>query len=301
MADPAATRPRVDAIIVNYHQPGLTQAAIRSFLDSDGIDPRVILIENEGDGAWAGDLLAREPRIELIANRANVGFGAACNQGFAAVLRGDAQFVLLLNNDAAAATADAVLRLIDPAARAGLAAPRILLPDGRIYAAGGRVEPWRARCRNRGFHEPDAGQYDRPNETPFASACALLIHRRVLEAGLRFHAPYFLYYEDADFCLAARRAGFRIRYVPESRFIHHESASTAAPLRPRLLFYTTRNRLLFLRRNYGWPIRLVGGVYLAGVVAVRQIVGPLRGRGDAARATARGYLAGLGLLSGADK
>lgn len=279
---------RVDAIIVNYRQPRLAADAARSVLASRGIDTRVILIENEGDGAWVQREFATDARVSLIANTENIGFGPACNQGIERVLAVDAEFILLLNSDARVAP-DAIEKLIAPAAKYGMAAPKILLPDGKIYSAGGIVELSRARCRNRGIYETDNGQYDHAETMPFASACALLISRRALETGARFYEPYFLYYEDADLCLMLNRAGFSVAYEPFAIAVHLESASTAADRKQILDYYDARNRWLFLARNGNVGQRFLSGFYLMTIIYIKILKFHLAGQSLRAHAVSRGY------------
>ncbi|MCE5228026.1 glycosyltransferase family 2 protein [bacterium] len=281
---------RVDAVIVNYHQPRLAADAARSVLNSRGIAPRVILVENEGDGEWARGEFSNDPRVTVIANAANAGFGPACNQGIERALAGDAEFVLLLNSDALVEP-DAIARLAGPAKQNGMAAPKILLADGTIYSAGGIVELARARCRNRGIYEQDSGQYDRAETMPFASACALLIARRALETGARFYEPYFLYYEDADLCLTLGRAGFSVAYEPSATAVHLESASSSS--RPHLDYYDARNRWLFLKRRPPGPQKIIGMEYLTAIIFIKILKLFVSGRLSRARALARGFLDGL--------
>lgn len=262
---------RVDAVIVNYHQPQLTADAARSVLAARGVDARVILVENAGDGAWARREFPGEARVSLIANAGNVGFGPACNQGIELALASGADFVLLLNNDAQVRP-DTLEKLVAPARQYGLAAPKILLADGGIYSAGGIVELSRARCRNRGIYERDDGQFDRAQTMAFASACTLMISRRALAAGIRFFEPYFLYYEDADLCLALGRAGFSVGYEPAAAAVHLESASTGRERKFHLDYYDARNRWLFLKRNAKGRERLIGSAYLAATVFYKACV-----------------------------
>ncbi len=285
---------RIDAVIINFHQPELTGRAVHSVLASRDVEPRVFVIDNEGDGGWARAAFADDPRVEVVANARNLGFGAACNQGIERALAGEAHAVLLLNNDATIEP-DTASRLAAAAERTGLAAPKILLPDGRLYAAGGIVELNRARCRNRGIYQQDRGQFDLPETMTFASACALMISRRALESGARFHEPFFLYYEDADLCLNFAARGFSVAYEPAARAWHLESASTGAADTPRLHYYDARNRLLLLERHAKPTTRLPATAYLLAVKLARAARLLLGGRGAAARATLAGlrdYYAG---------
>ena len=93
---------------------------------------------------------------------------------------------------------------------------------------------------------------------------------------------YFLYYEDAAFCLRCRAAGYRIRYVPES-IVLHKVGATAGAVSKLTAYYGTRNRLAVLSR-FGFPKRA-----FAYVLATRL----LRMLFSLARPDARGTLAGV--------
>lgn len=283
---------KVHAIIVNYHRQRLTEQAVASVLASGGVDVRVILIDNDSDGAWVRKRYDDHSRVHPIVNTRNIGFGAACNQGIEFALGDGADFVFLLNNDAVVEP-DTLAMLADAADGPGMATPKILLPDGRIWAAGGHVEVIQARCRNRGIYETDHGQYDRPDRMIFASACALMLARPTLETGARFFEPFFLYYEDADLCLHLAQHGFRVAYTPTARVIHHESASTAPEHTARLAYYDMRNRWVFLRRHGSLIQRLVGGAWLMAVALGKSLRYRTTGRRAHARALMRGLADGM--------
>ena len=266
------------AVIVNYHRPDITQQAIDSVLSETDTEVRVVLIENDGDGVWAQERYANDSRVVVKANADNLGFGAGCNQGMEIALADGTDVALLLNNDAVVEQG-ALKPLVEAAMHYGLAAPKILLPQKPLlYAAGGILEMRRARCRNRGLRQDDRGQFDYPARFPFSSACALAVSRRALETGIRFYEPFFLYYEDADYCVALNRAGFEVAYVPQARVIHLESASTSAEGRPSMLYYNARNRWIFLRRQATFLERIQGSAYLIAVSIIRTVSFLVRGK-----------------------
>ena len=102
----------------------------------------------------------------------------------------------------------------------------------------------------------------------------MLITRNALETVGRFDATLFAYYEDFDFCVRARRAGFRIRFVPQAISWHRFAGSTGAdsPLRLQLL---ARNHLTIIGRYAApWlaPALLVGiATYRATVRALLRL------------------------------
>lgn len=102
-------------------------------------------------------------------------------------------------------------------------------------------------------NEVDIGQYREPAEVDFVTGCALLVKRAALERAGLLDERFFMYFEETEWCVRIRRAGFRILHVPQSRVLHK------IPLNARfdkeyLAYYMTRNRLLFLRAT-GAPLR----------------------------------------------
>jgi GT2 family glycosyltransferase len=134
---------------------------------------------------------------------------------------------------------------------------------------------------DRGYLEPDRGQYDEPVDVFAWSGAAVLLSRRYLDEVGLFDPHYFLYYEDLDLAWRGRRRGWRYRYVPESvvRHVHSAASDDGSKL---FAFYNERNRLLTLARNAG-AARAGRAVFRSLLVtasyARRDIASPLlRGR-----------------------
>ena len=101
---------------------------------------------------------------------------------------------------------------------------------------------------------------------------------------------YFLYYEELDWSMIIRRAGYDIWYEPACTIFHKESQTTGqnSPLRT---YYITRNRLLFTQRNQQGMTKYITYLYLISVVAIRDILKfALQRRWDLVRATIRGVV-----------
>jgi GT2 family glycosyltransferase len=101
---------------------------------------------------------------------------------------------------------------------------------------------------DRGYLEPDEGQYDRADEVEAWSGAAVLLRRAYLEDVGPFDEALFLYYEDVDLSLRGRARGWRYGYVPSSVVRHAHSASTGTDS-PLVSYYNDRNRLLVLARH----------------------------------------------------
>ena len=144
------------------------------------------------------------------------------------------------------------------------------------------------RNRSIGFGEEDHGQYDTAHPTPYAHGAAMMVKREAIEKAGMMPECYFLYYEELDWSMVIRRAGFEIWYEPACTIYHKESQSTGqkSPLRT---YYITRNRLLFVKRNNPTFSRYLSYCYLIGMVAVRDTLKYyIQLRPDLAQATIKG-------------
>ena len=134
---------------------------------------------------------------------------------------------------------------------------------------------------DRGFLEPDEGQYDEPSDVFAWCGAGVLFNVAYLrEVGL-FDERFFMYYEDTDMAWRGRARGWRYRYVPGSKLRHVHSA-TAVEGSPLFQHYVERNRLVMLTKNAGRGLALAAvGRFLLITLSYtrRDVVAPLlRGR-----------------------
>ena len=144
------------------------------------------------------------------------------------------------------------------------------------------------RNRSIGFNEEDHGQYDVAHTTPYAHGAAMMVKREVVEKAGLMPECFFLYYEELDWSMMIRRAGYQLWYDPCCTIYHKESQSTGqnSPLRT---YYITRNRLLFAQRNIESPKKFLTYCYLIGLVGTRVVLKYLlKGEKELAGATIRG-------------
>jgi GT2 family glycosyltransferase len=257
---PARGHPSIAVIVLTWNGRDLTLDCLASLERITTPNVRVIVVDNaSSDGTVAAIAQHHGGRVTVIANTANLGYAGGNNAGIRRALEEGADFVLLLNNDTvvdpgfAGRMADALLA--DPGA--GVAGPKIYYfdPPDRIWFAGGEVSLWRGTARHIGIRETDHGQYDAPRAVDYVSGCALLARREVFERVGLLDESYRAYFEDADFCLRAARAGFAVRYVPDARVWHRISASTGGQLsraKVRRKFESSRRFFRRYARPWHW-------------------------------------------------
>jgi GT2 family glycosyltransferase len=243
---------KVAVILLNLNQEHHTRACINSLLEVSFPHLDIVLIDN-GSLDGSGERLARDfPTIRFVRNARNVGFAEGNNIGIRLALENGADYVMLLNNDTI------VHRdFIQPLLELAEADERIGVQSGKVYFhsdpkkfwyAGGLFNIEKALAKHRGMFEHDAGQFDRAEESDFSTGCLMFFSRRALhEVGL-LDPSYFIYFEDVDWCLRARRIGWRVMFNPGCVIWHKVSATTTIDS-PFYLYLTMRNKILMIRRH----------------------------------------------------
>ena len=281
------------AVLVNYGSADDTLACVRSLEASRYAALHVIVIDNHSPDA-SGKRLARElpAGVEFIQSDRNLGFSGGNNLGIRRALDEGAEYILLINNDATLKPG-ALQILVESApkeARLGILAGKIMIandsgPTEDVWSAGGRWYPLKSNAYPEGMGERDQGQFERAGETEFVPGCLWFVPAGVFRRVGLLDEAFFLYGEDADYCLRLRQAGYRLVYNPLAICYHKVSRShwhdreRASPL---LNYYTNRNRFLIARRWLNPVQRLVFYLY---IFASRLI--------QAGRYLDRSYLSGL--------
>ena len=254
--DLPAPAPRVLLVILTWNGRDDTLACVESALALDYPHFGVLVVDNaSNDGSEAALRQRFGARIDIVRNDANLLYAGGMNVGIERARRDGAEYVLLLNNDIVLdpGLLRALIVAASSDARIAAAGPKIYYhaEPQRLWFAGGELSLWRGWPRHRGLRQWDRGQHDRARDVDYLTGCALLVRVSVLARIGLLDTGYAMYAEDADWCLRARRAGFRLRYVPEARLWHKVSASAGA----RSLFKMRRrfrSEMRLWRRHARW-------------------------------------------------
>lgn len=254
---------KVAVVILNYKVKKEIQKCIRSVQDSTYKNIVTIVIDNNSE-----DQLEKEIRkfkdIYFYQNNENLGYTGGNNIGIRIALKMEIDFILVLNPDT---TIDkkCIENLVNGLEKTGasIVGPKIYLSGTKqIWYAGGIMDMDNVIGRHRGVDEKDIGQYDKVEETDYITGAAILIKSEVFKKIGFFDEKFFLYYEDADFCMRARKAGFKIFYMPEAK-VYHENASSAGLGSPLQDYFITRNRMIYGAKHL--PFRTRFALFREGV------------------------------------
>jgi hypothetical protein len=269
---PAAAAPKVAVVVLAWNGKPLTMACLESLSSLRYGNASVILVDNaSADGTAAAVRAEFGDRVTVIENAENLGFSRGNNVGIRRALDDGADFVLLLNNDTVVdpALVDRLVEVIAESDDIGIVGPKIYYasqPD-RIWFAGGRIYLARAVSKHIGIRELDTGRYDSIRDVDYVTGCALLARREVFEKIGYLDPVFAAYYEDADFCVRARRAGFRVVYAPAGKVWHKISASTGGELGRAKISRKLRSTAIFFRRYAAWYHWLTIPFFFAADVA----------------------------------
>jgi len=249
--------PHVLIVVLNWNGLADTLACLESMRRLEYPAYEVLVVDNGSSDGSPAAIRERFPDVTLIETGENLGFAGGNNVGIRHALEIGADYVLLLNNDTEVSP-DFLSRLVDAAeadSQVGMAGPTIYYYDRPevIWSAGGEID-WRRGCtRMVGLDERDDGQFGgAPREVDFITGCAVLVRATALRQAGLLDERFFMYYEEVEWCVRTRRAGFRIVHVPQAH-IWHKIAPSAQSDSPRVHYYMTRNRLLFLKASRaGW-------------------------------------------------
>ena len=253
---------RVAVVVVTRN----TREQLRALLDGvrgapDLID-EVVVVDNDSTDGTDELLATRDSRPGHIVNRPGRGFAAGVNQGVRATSATEVCIVTASTRLTAAAVRD-LSRALNADGRIAAVAPLVRGLDGAVQRHGLFIPrpltalvvllglerlggPFRAEAaRYYGRHEPGPA-YDVDN---ISGAC-LLVRRAAWDAVGEFDERFFLYCEDVDWSLRARRAGWRLRFVPDVEVRREKSLAGRGDHSGTIRLYY-RSLRAFYRKHYG--------------------------------------------------
>ena len=285
---------RLAAVVLNFRTPDDTVLAVQSLLASTRPVDDLIVVDNDGGPGCRDQVAGLHPSIRYLSTGANLGFSGGMNVGIRAALAAGAGVVLLVNSDATVSP-ECVERL-ERGLESGVAiAGPIIIGTSQqqpVISSGIDYDTATGRMRERGTTPPN-----QLTAVDAISGCVMLIIADVFRKVGVFDPDYFYSFEDIDFCLRARRAGFSVGLVPDAIARHGESGTIGRDAAERF-YYAARNHLLLASRvkpqsgRYGAIRRTVTIVSLNIAHALTSRRGRITGRLAAVFRGTRDYFHG---------
>ncbi len=277
-----AVLPKVDVVIVNYRSAPQLRACIESILASpedEMLVARIQVVDNASTDNSLHGIESLSGKVQLIRNRTNLGFAAACNLG---ARQGDSPYLLFLNPDTrlfpSALTVPLHHMMSKDAGRTGICGIQLVDAKGHPQRCCGRIPSARHFLNQAlGLSLLAPGlfpgvvllDFDHASDRKVEHVMgAFYLVRRTLFQDLGgFDERFFVYLEDLDFSLRARNAGWATQYLASARAFHL-GGGTSRNVKADRLFYALRSRILFACKH----LRRVGA---AAVVLATFTIEPV--------------------------
>lgn len=258
--------PFLAIILVNWNRSKDTLKCIQSIKNSTYPNYNIIVVDNGSCNDSLFELRKNKSDFILLEVGDNLGFTGGNNLGIRYALAHGADYIFILNNDTVIAN-DCIEKMMSAAESdksIGIITPKILFYSNRklVWFGGSKYNTRFITGRLVGYGVTDVGQFDAEQDIPWATGCAMLIRKKVIESVGLLDDHFFAVAEDLDYSLRIREKGHRIYYLPSAVIWHKESISAGGSDAPQYVYYQTRN-FLILRKKWAttWDHLMLAQVY----------------------------------------
>jgi len=292
--------PRVFIIILQYNHSQDTIKCLASVGKLTFPNFQVVIVDNASQNAEKDNIksylkcqlpqlqvlpVQARPVIELLENQQNLGYAGGNNVGIHYALKHGADYVFILNNDTTVEPdlLDKLVTIAESDPQVGIVGPAIREGDGRV-AYYGKISWLKPELKHSYTLPTSSYPHARLNlakvihtqgstlrRGEYVIGAAMLIKKEVLKKIEGFDEVYFLYFEDADLCLRAQLAGYKLKIAPKAMISHQVSASTSTLGKPLILRYHMRNALIFNCLNAPWPIKF-SLIFWSGYILLKNFL-----------------------------
>ena len=281
--------PTVSIVIVNWNTRELLHRCLDSICATvPPVSFEVIVVDNASEDGSADMAAERFPDAVLVRNATNVGFAAGSNLG---LQRASGRYVMLLNPDTEVlgGAVREMIEFADAHPRVAVVGPKLVNPDGSLQK-NGRKFPVLLRevLHITKLYRFMTGLFDRkldwgredfnvPAQVDEVSGACMLVRRSVIDEVGTLDERFFMYYEEVDWCLRMKKAGWEVHYLPSAQVIHHWSqGAKQAGLRGSRIAY--RSQYLYFRKHHGLVqaavLRILSWLVLLLLYAKHSVVRP---------------------------
>lgn len=296
--------PELSICIVGVDAKSYLRDCLASILNSKiNENYEIIYVDNNSHDGSIEMIKEEFESVKYIRNSQNLGFAKANNQ---AIQNIKSQFILLLNPDTIVFE-ESIQTLVDylkSQMETGIVGPKILNSDRSFqsHCKRGEARPWEVLCYFSGLskifphHSLFSGYLqghldeNEINNVPSISGSCMLIRKEVIDQIGLLDEAFFAYQEDTDYCLRARKAGWKVTYLPTSEIIHYGGKGGAKAQPFKTIYEWHRSYFIYYRKNlsqeYCFPVNWLFYSMMAGKLVLsltinlfrtEKFVGPKRG------------------------
>lgn len=270
-------KPKVGIIIVNYKDVDDIFATLDSLKNLNYLNFAIYVTDNASESRTENALDRKRQEIDfsLIIEKGNPGFAGGNNLAIKQAIKDGCDDFCLLNPDTEVEPdfLDKLVAVAQGDEKIGILGPRInyYFEKGLVWFNGGQVQ----KLGTAGVHqdldkkESQLTGDKEPREVDFITGCTMYIKGQVIKQIGLLSDDFFMYHEDLEYCLRAKKFGFKIVLVPQSK-IYHKISKTTKPGSQTYIYYHVRNGLM-VGWQYGGLIRKIFLLIFSFLRLLKQI------------------------------
>jgi len=253
-------KPKVAIVVLNWKNSDDTLECLRSSFSSIE-EARVewVVVDNHSQDGVCEKVRAEFPEAVVLENAENLGYAGGNNAGIQRALERGADYILVLNNDAALSEKclGPLLNEAQADPQIGLLAPKVLLWDDRqrVNSLGTSMDWFRLRPKVGRYGSMDNGE-KQSFESDVLMGCALFISRQTIEKVGLLDDRFFLIHEDADWCFRVRKAGLKTKVIPQA-VVYHKGSRSLSQVPLKSYYYSIRNFLYLAQKHADFSAMLL--------------------------------------------
>ena len=268
---------------INYKKFSDTIECMNSIKKITYPEYELVVVDNCSRNESVKRIKSQFPEVKLIESDRNLGFAGGNNLAVEYGLEKGYEYILLLNNDTTVRD-DFLERLLDVASGnedVGIVGATILSPQSeKILFRGAKINWLNVAATLKGNNRRPDEPHSEPDffHTGFVTGACMLIKSEVFKKIGLMREDYFMYLEDLDFCAKAGRH-FKLAVSNKSVIYHNIGSSTGGIDSPLSTYYVFRNKLYFIKDNYGfWGQTFAYVYYLLYSLIRRYTVWIIKGK-----------------------
>jgi len=245
---------KIGIIIINWNGLNDTLECLKSLSEDQYQNKIIVVVDNKSSDNSPQIIKRKFSKVKIIKNQQNFGYAKATNIGIKKLFREskDVDYVLILNNDVVIKPGS-IKKLIakaESSKKIGIVSPKILDPEDKIDSLGVKVN-----FNNGTFLSIARGKpantiipKNKRKLEAIAGSC-FLVKKEVFEKSGFIPEEYFFYFEETDFCLQAKKSGYKIILEPKAVVCHKGGGSSNPEISTFSRYYFTRNMFIFMKKN----------------------------------------------------
>ncbi|MEN7982328.1 MAG: glycosyltransferase family 2 protein [Nanoarchaeota archaeon] len=219
-------------------------------------DFEIIMIDNNSSDGSVEYVKKNFPKIKIFALQENLGYTGGNNKGIEYSINNNFKYTFIMNNDAELEKdcLEKLINIMKSKDKIGIVVPEIYEYDehkDKIYLRGGIM--------NLKMGAPKAVTINKEKDiydVDTVSGCVLLVNNEVYKKTSAFYTGFFMYWDDPDFSLRVKRAGFENKYFTGTQVYHLGSGSTKNTNFPKT-YYLVRNRFIMIKMHAKFLDRMI--------------------------------------------